>query len=303
MIFEKSQLDTNLINMQGIHAPEELVKNGIKGYFDQIDEVVHDILNQSKIKVILLSGPSSSGKTTTANLIKEKLCQKGISANVISMDDFFVNRENTPLLPDGSYDYENITALDIDCFKEFLKQIIENNTAMMPKFNFVTGKRDGYQKLAVKKGGVLIIEGIHALNPSIINNHDDEIYRVYVCVNTNFCVDNNVVLDAKRLRRMRRAIRDLHTRGATIEQTVNMWNNVCIGEEKYIKPFKNNADFLIDSTHNFEPLLYKKYLPKLLDNSPISKEFEDDLKYFCELDLKYLPKDCLLWEFVSGIKF
>ena len=298
----KSTVDINLINMQSIYSPEQLIQSSIAGYFNQIDDLVNDILNAPKIKIILLAGPSSAGKTTTANLIKEALLQKNIPAGVISMDDFFIDRDKTPKLPDGSYDYENVTTLDLDCFKTFINEIITKRKALMPKFNFITGKRDGYEELTVSKNGILIIEGIHALNPIVINNHEDELYRVYVCLNTNFCVDNKVVLEAKKLRRIRRAIRDFYTRGMTIEQTIKIWNNVCDGEEKFIKPFKNNANFLIDSTHNFEPLIYKKYLPSLLDGSKISNEFENDLKSFCQLDISYIPDKCLLWEFVSGIK-
>lgn len=298
----KSSVDINLINMQSLHSPKELVENCISGYFNQIEDLVNDIQNRPNIKVILLSGPSSSGKTTTANLIKQNLEKINISANVISMDDFFINRDVTPKLADGSYDYENITTVDLPCFKKFLNEILTNSKSMMPKFNFVTGKRDRYEMLQIKKGGILIIEGIHALNPIIINNHEDELYRVYVCLNTNFCIDNKVVLEAKKLRRIRRAIRDFYTRGMTIQQTIKIWKNVCAGEDKFIKPFKNNANFLIDSTHNFEPLIYKKYLPRLLDNSNIAKEFEDELKFLCEMDISYLPEKCLLWEFLEGVK-
>ena len=299
----KSSTDISLLNMQNSYSAEELVNNSVKGYFNQINDLVLDLINNKNIKIVLLAGPSSAGKTTTANLIKQGLTEKNIPASVISMDDFFINREVTPKLPDGSYDFENITALDLVCFKNFIKEILTNHKAMMPKFNFITGKRDGYEELQIKKNGILIIEGIHALNPVIIDSKDNEaIYRVYVCLNTNFCIDNKIVLPAKKLRRIRRTIRDFYTRGVSIEQTVKNWKNVCDGEDKYIKPFKNNADFLIDSTHNCEPLIYKKYLPSLLDGSKIAEEFENDLKMFGELDLNYLPEKCLLWEFLSGIK-
>lgn len=298
----KSSVDTNLINMQSLYSPEELVKTSIQGYFNQIDDLVKDIQNLPEVKIILLAGPSSSGKTTTANLIKENLTKVNMPASVISMDDFFINRDQTPKLPDGSYDFENITCLDLDYFKKFINEILTKNKALMPKFNFVSGCRDGFEQVKLEKNGILIIEGIHALNPAIINNHENEIYRVYVCLNTNFCLDNKIVLEAKKLRRIRRTIRDFYTRGMSIEQTVKIWKNVCDGEEKFIKPFKNNANFLIDSTHNFEPLIYKKYLPALLDNSNLSQEFENDLKCFEQLDLAVIPEKCLLWEFVYGIK-
>ena len=297
----KSSVDVNLLNMQNSYSPEELVKSSISGYFNQIDDLVSEILNNPQIKIILLAGPSSAGKTTTANMIKQGLINKNIPANVISMDDFFINREDTPKLPDGSYDFENVTTLDLDYFKKFTKEILEKRSAMMPRFNFITGSRDGYEKLEIKKNGILIIEGIHALNPIVIDN-SDAIYRVYVCLNSNFCIDEKIVLPARKLRRIRRTIRDFYTRGMSIEQTVKIWQNVCDGEDKFIKPFKTNADFLIDSTHNCEPLIYKKYLPALLDGSKVSNEFENDLKEFCELDLKHLPDQCLLWEFLSGIK-
>lgn len=298
----KSSIDLDLVNMQGIHSPQELVSSSMQGYFNQIDDLISDIQNQQSIKVILLSGPSSSGKTTTANIISQKLQNIGLHSFVISMDDFFINREDTPILPDGNYDFENINSIDLPYFKKFLNQIIEQGQSLLPQFDFVTGTRTGYKNVKVPKSGILIIEGIHALNPAIIDKHKDQLYRVYVCLNTDFCIDNKVVLPARRLRRIRRCIRDFYTRGATISQTIKMWKNVCDGEEMFIKPFKNNADFLIDSTHNFEPLVYKKYLPPLLDDSQDSKQLEQDLKYACEMDLSHIPPECLLWEFLSGIK-
>lgn len=298
----KSSVDLDLVNMQAIHSPQELISSSIEGYFNQIDDLISDIQNQQSIKVILLSGPSSSGKTTTSNIICKKLQAKGYHASVISMDDFFINREDTPLLPDGNYDFENINSLDLPYFKKFVNEIIEQQKSLIPQFDFFSGTRKGYKDFCVKEDEILIIEGIHALNPKIIDKHNDQLYRVYVCLNTDFCIDNKVVLPARMLRRIRRCIRDFYTRGTTISQTIKMWKNVCDGEEKFIKPFKHNADFLIDSTHNFEPLIYKKYLPPLLDNSSDSKILEQDLQYACEMDISHIPDDCLLWEFLSGIK-
>lgn len=298
----KSSVDLNLINMQSIHSPQELVASSIQGYFNQIDDLITEIQNQPNIKVILLSGPSSSGKTTTANIISEKLKEKHFCSSVVSMDDFFINREDTPILPDGNYDFENITSIDLPYFKKFVNEIIETQHSLLPQFDFISGTRQGYVNFNVSKNEILIIEGIHALNPCILDKHNDQVYRVYVCLNTDFCIDNKVILPAKILRRIRRCIRDFYTRGTTISQTLHMWKNVCDGEEKFIKPFKNNADFLIDSTHNFEPLIYKKYLPPLLDKSSDSKLLETDLQYACEMDISNIPQDCLLWEFISGIK-
>lgn len=301
-IIKTSTIDINLINFQNEHSTIDLIDKCESSYINQIDDLISDILSLPKIKILLLTGPSSSGKTTTANLIASKLIRCNIPSTVISMDDFFINRENTPILEDGTYDFENVNTIDIPLFKSFLNEIFISNKTKMPRFDFVEGKRTGFENIEIEKNGIIIIEGIHALNPIFISKNNSEIYRVYVCPNTNFTLNNKIILKPNELRKIRRLIRDYFHRGMTINQTLSLWNNVCLGEEKYIKPFKHTANFWIDSTHNYEPLLYKKYLPPILNNSLTCNAIKNSLQHFSEIDIEYLPNNSLLMEFLSGIK-
>lgn len=301
-IIKTSSVDVNLINFQNEHSTLELIDKCESSFINQIDDLISDLLSLPEIKIILLTGPSSSGKTTTANLIASKLTSCNIPSTVISMDDFFIDRDITPILEDGTYDFENVNTIDIPLFKSFLKEILQSNKSKMPRFNFVEGKRIGFEEIEIKENGIIIIEGIHALNPIFINSHENEIYRVYVSPNTNFTINNKVVLKPNELRRMRRLIRDYFHRGMTVNQTLELWGNVCLGEEKYIKPFKHTANFWIDSTHNYEPLLYKKYLPPILNDDSICNEIKNSLTFFSEIEIEFLPNNSLLMEFLSGLK-
>lgn len=298
----KSQIDVNYINLQNENSKLDFIQKCEESYKNQINDLVSDLLSLPKIKIVLLTGPSSSGKTTTASNLSKSLTKCGIPSIVVSMDDFFIDRSATPILEDGTYDFENVTTIDIPLFQSFMSEILSSNKAKMPIFDFLKGKRAGYKDIEIQNNEIIIIEGIHALNPIFTTNHEEEVYRVYACPYTNFTLDNNVILHPEELRRMRRMIRDYYHRGMSIDQTLNLWKNVCLGEDKYIKPFKETANFWIDSTHYYEPLVYKKYLPNLLTDSPTSMQIKNSLDFFTELDLKYVPKDSLLWEFLSGLK-
>ncbi len=297
-----NQVDLNLINLQGQVAPLELIKKSERAYKKQITDAVKTIIENPSIRIVLIAGPSSAGKTTSANLLKINLEKKGKHAFVISMDNFFIDRVATPRLPDGSYDFENVQAVDIPFFKNFIHTILSKNNAKMPIFDFVEGvRKKELIDISLPLNTVLIIEGIHALNPLFIDNHESELFRIFVCINTEFYLNDKIVIENRELRRMRRMIRDLYARGISVEETIARWNNVCLGEELYILPFKNNADYVLDSTHYYEPLMYKKYLPPLLDGSEISKKIEEDLKYCYKLDASLIPSTSLINEFLEGV--
>lgn len=301
-ILEKNSVDLNLINMQSQYEPIELIAKSEFAFQNQINELSKKIISNPNLKVILVAGPSSAGKTTSSKLLRRYLENNGMQALVISMDNFFINREITPRFADGTYDFENVDTLDIPYFKSFIDSILKTRTGKMPIFNFHFGRReDEYIDITLPENGILIIEGIHALNPKIISNHESELFRVFVCLNTEFYMNNEVIIETKELRRMRRLIRDFYTRGITVKETLMNWKNVCAGEAIYIDPFKNNADFILDSTHLYEPLMYKKYLPGLLDGSEVSKEIANDLKGCLELDASLVPPTSLINEFLEGV--
>lgn len=294
-----------------IEEVNKKAKENILGFIDecenfyksQIIEIANNIKNLNKVKVILLAGPSSAGKTTSANLLKDQLIQLGKPAVVVSMDNFFINRDVTPLLEDGSYDFENVTTVDIPFFKNFIEEIFENNKASMPIFNFITGSRESeFVDLEIDKNGILIIEGIHALNPIILNDHENEVYKIFINPNIEYFNNNEKIVHVRELRRIRRMIRDFYTRGIKPHETLKNWKNVTNGEKKFIFPFKEYADYVINSSHEYEILVYKKYIPALLDGSQEANEIAEDLSYFDELDISLVPKSSLIYqEFLSGV--
>lgn len=300
--YKKMRVDLNLINLQSKHAPQDLIEKSENAFKEQIKTVVKKVSEKESVKIILLAGPSSAGKTTSAKLIKKHLIESGKGSEVISMDNFFINREITPILEDGSYDFENVNTVDIPYFKKFIDKILTTGKAEMPIFNFLTGQReDIYVDIELQDNSILIIEGIHALNPIILNNHEEEVYRVFVNPNTEYYLNNEVIIEVRELRRIRRMIRDYYTRGIKPNETIKNWKNVVDGERKFIFPFKENADFILDSTHYYEPLMYKKYIPALLDGSKEAREIFADLEYFEELDAHLVPKESLLNEFLEGV--
>lgn len=301
--FPKHRVDLNLINLQSKYAPQELVEKSENEFKKQIKEIVRDINSRPQVKVILVAGPSSAGKTTSSLLIKQHLIESGRGAEIISMDNFFINRDVTPILEDGTYDFDNVNTVDIPYFKQFVNEILEKGRAQMPIFNFYTGFREEeYIDLVVEENSLLIIEGIHALNPIVLDHkHEDEVYKVFVNPNTEYYVNDDVVIQVRELRRMRRIIRDYYTRGITPDQTFKNWKNVVASEKKFIFPFKENADYILDTTHYYEPLMYKKYLPSLLDDSQEAQEIASDLSYFEELDVSLVPTTSLLREFLQGV--
>ena len=280
----------------------ELVKISEKMYRDQIKQVVDTTANKG-YKMILVSGPSSSGKTTTANFIGQELVKKNIGSLVVSIDDFFVDLADTPLLPDGTPDCENISAVDIATFNKFFSELLKKGKAKMPRFNFKKHKRDAWETVTLQEHDVLIVEGIHALNPALLltNEFDNQIYKVYACTNSKFYKDDKIIIHERDLRLMRRTYRDAFTRGRLPIDTIKQWKNVCEGERTYISPYKTNADVFIDSTHPYEIMIYSNYLSELLlpyaDNDE-TKRLLDIFKQVNKLSKDCIPHDSLLWEFL-----
>lgn len=296
----KTQLDLQKINDMADTELDKLVKFSAKKYQDEIEVIANNIIYGSK-RFVLLSGPSSSGKTTTSHMIAKHLNELGKGCVYISLDDFFINRDQTPILPDGKYDFENFDILDLDKINSCITDLITKYETDLPMFDFVTGTRKKeVNHIQVSQDDVIIIEGTHALNPKLLRMDTSLFYKVYICVYSNFQVNGTTIIPAKLLRFMRRLIRDSQTRGTGIEETLSLWNNVCAGEDKYIKPYRVSANYLLDTTHAYEPLLYHTYLEKMLKNStnPYGIELYEKLQYCAYLTEDVVPDDSLLWEFL-----
>ena len=301
--YKKETFNLNEINSLSVSSPQKLIDEAEKSYQKQIDEIANQIAQNGNYKVVLMAGPSSSGKTTSSNLIRERLSKFGYNSIVVSMDDFFLNREQTPRLPNGDYDYENVTALDLNYLNIFIDELLTTGKAKMPSFNFVTGHREEkYTDLNLDPNTIVIMEGIHALNPIVFKKHSQNMYKIYICVNSNFDIDGKTVIPAQKLRLMRRLIRDYRTRGMSLEDTFKIWPNVLAGEDLYIKPYKNRADYLINSTHAYEPLMYSKHLgPRLknLQQTEMTKDLTNMLSKCGYLSTALLPEKSLLHEFLG----
>ena len=296
----KTQLDLRKINDMAKYDLNNLINFSAKKYKDEIDVIANNIIYGSK-RFVLMAGPSSSGKTTTSKMIEKELNAQGKGCVSISLDDFFINREFTPKLEDGSYDFENFSILDLDKFNQCIQDLITSYETDLPLFDFVTGSRKKeVRHVEVTDQDVIVIEGTHALNPNLLRINDSLFYRVYICVYSNFQVEGQTIIPAKLLRFMRRLIRDAQSRGQGVEETLRMWNHVCDGEDKYIKPYRVSANYLLDTTHLYEPLLYHTYLEKILKKSTndYGKELYQKLQYCGYLTEDVVPDDSLLWEFL-----
>lgn len=289
-----------VVNYEAKKNVANLVLTAEKIYHDQIKKLVERVIT-NQYKVIFIAGPSSAGKTTSSKLISQYLKEKEIQSIIISTDDFFYNREDTPKLADGSYDFDNITAVDVKCFKAFLNQLVNIGKAKMPIFDFFNGKRKEYIEIKSNKEEVIIIEGTHAMNPILTNEVSDIAFKVYVNATNDFILGREVVITSKLLRLMRRCIRDHYKRGNTIDETIKIWKHVCKSEQEFITPFKQGADFILDTTHMYEPLLYDFYLKPLLikaKNNIYTRDFKNVFSKTGSLKKNIVPDDSLLWEFL-----
>lgn len=291
--------------------PAKFVEESEKNYQDQLDSVAETVINGKKCSVILISGPSASGKTTTAKKLSETFLRKGVKAPVVSLDNFFLGKEKYQRLPDGSLDMESITTLDLECFHDCVTKLLEDGECDFPIFDFKTSKRaEEVNHLVLGEHDILIMEGIHALNPILSEKlPEDKIIKVYVSVRTKFMNGEESVFEPKLIRLMRRMIRDKRERNHSPEDTINMWNNIVEGEKKYIDPYRDDVDIKIDTTLDYEPCIFHNYLYPILDNISNSlKNYSElnsiyyGLEMFRDIDEAMLPHQSLLREFVGEDK-
>lgn len=300
----KQNLKTNNYNLKELLKtfPNDLIKLSEENYVSQISKIVKNIVNNKTTKFILIGGPSSSGKTTSSYIIQKKLLSYKITAKVISLDDFFLDRDQTPLLPNGDKDFDSLNSLDWTLFKTCMNKLITKKEALLPTYDFISGgKKYINEKTTLNNNELIIIEGLHALNP-IINKYipSEFLTKIYACPNSGFNFLEEEKLNTYNLRLIRRIIRDAKTRGVSPTDTLVCWKNVRAAEKKYISPFKNQADFLIDTTHAYEPFVYKTIFSKLINNNTIKlQELSKALEMFTEITPDNIPETSLLIEFVG----
>ncbi len=278
----------------------------------RIGEIAMDIFKRLDVKFVMIAGPSSSGKTSFANRLSIQLRTLGMVPHLISLDNYFVNREDTPLNEDGSYNFECLEALDVEKFNQDMTKLLAGETVEMPEFNFVTGKREmkgDFLKLGKKD--VLVIEGIHGLNEKMSYSLPAASkYKIYISALTTLNIDNHNRIATTDGRLLRRIVRDARTRGASAKKTISMWGSVRAGEEANIFPFQEEADAMFNSAQIYELAVIKPYAEPLL--FPIEKgepEFYEAkrllkfLDYFISVDSSMLPRNSIVREFVGGSCF
>lgn len=257
-------------------------------------------------KIIMLTGPSASGKTTTALKLREALARTGAHSVIVSLDNFYKELDDYPRLPDGSKDYENVHALDIEEIHRCLLGLLEKGEADFPIFDFTRETRSAQREHVELAGGVVIVEGIHALNPLLTDVLPQEgIFRIYAGLREEYAFEGQRFISTRDVRLARRLVRDNKFRGHDLQKTLVMWPRVCQGEDEYIKSFKPYADLLLDTSFSYEICVLAPFIKAMkghLDASDHGMQLDDLADRFArcfELSADYIPPQSMLREFIG----
>ena len=278
----------------------------------KIANIAEEIASRKGVKLVLLAGPSSSGKTTSCKRLSIQLAVNGLKPLQISLDDYFVDREKTPKDASGEYDYESIYALDLDLINEQFNALFRGEEVELPKYDFQSGKsKKSGNRLKMTDNNVLVVEGIHALNPELTAHiPQEQIFRVYASALTTILLDNHNYIPTTDNRLLRRIIRDYKYRGVSAQETIHRWPSVRAGENKWIFPFQENADAMLNTAMLYELAVIKTQAEPLLQQVPENcEEYAEAyrllkfLKYFKGIPYNNLPPTSLLREFLGGSSF
>ncbi len=297
------------INNAVLNSPAELIRQMEEQYAKRINEIADFVMSTGNgRKLIMLSGPSSSGKTTTANMLVSRVKSSGANAVCLSLDDFFKGEGKAPLLPNGKYDYESVYALDIDLMQQCLTELLEKGSTMMPRFDFSSkGPAPERYPLHVGENDVIIVEGIHALNPIITDCLPDErMIKIYISVKQGIKEGDETVISAHQIRFLRRLVRDYQFRNSPPERTFEMWPQVLRGEKLYISAYKRMATVTINSIHIYEVNAIADKAIEILGGIPCdspyyaeAQEYIRRLALFENLDEGLIPENSLIREFIG----
>lgn len=278
----------------------------------KLAKIAEDIAQRKGVKLVLLAGPSSSGKTTSCKRLSIQLAVNGLKPLQISLDDYFVDRDKTPKDENGEYDFESIYALNLDLLNDQFNALFRGEEVDLPKYDFPSGKsiKSG-KKLKLEPNNVLVVEGIHALNPELTAHiPEEQIYRVYASALTTILLDNHNYIPTTDNRLLRRIIRDYKYRGVSAQETIHRWPSVRAGENKWIFPFQENADAMLNTAMLYELSVLKMQAEPLLQQVPENcEEYAEAyrllkfLKYFKGIPYNNLPPTSLLREFLGGSSF
>ena len=297
--------------IEGGHA-NELIQLSEALQEKKIAQIADEIAKRKTVKMVLIAGPSSSGKTTTCKRLSIQLAVNGIYPVGISLDDYFLDRDKTPRDEDGEYDFEHLHALNIPLLNEQMNALFRGEEIELPRYNFQKGKSEmSGKKLKLKGNEVLILEGIHALNPELTAQiPNEQIFRVYASALTTILLDNHNYIPTTDNRLLRRIIRDHKYRGVNALGSIRRWASVRKGENRWIFPYQENADAIFNSAMLFELAVIKQQAEPLLDQVPENcEEYAEAyrllkfLRYIKPIPEDQIPPTSLLREFLGGSSF
>jgi uridine kinase len=321
-VFQEHKNWAEILKVSTIADLNDLIMNGKGGDIIKISEALHEkkvaeIANEisslrDNVKLVLIAGPSSSGKTTFTKRLGVQLAVNGLSPHMISVDDYFLDRDKTPKDENGEYDFESLYAIDIAFLNQQLLDLFEGKEVELPRFNFQTGERSFIgNRLKLGEGDIFMIEGIHCLNPELLPLiSKKQSFRIFMSALTQVSIDDHTYISTSDNRLIRRIIRDSKYRGYPARETIRRWPLVRKGEEKNIFPFQENADVMFNSATLYELAVLKKYADPLLQAVPESyEEFSESTRllkflcYFKQLDDSEIPPTSIIREFLGGSSF
>ena len=298
------------INALAAGQPEQFIHASEERYRNIIRRVAEQAVSSGAASIILLAGPSASGKTTTAGKSAQALVESGHGAYTVSLDNFYLNQDLSPRLPDGTPDFETVHALDIPLIHETFCRLMQDGRCELPLFDFPSGRRlIQTERLKLEKGDVVIVEGLHALNPLIYEAFPPEhLLKAYVSVSSRIYTEKGkIVLNKRNLRFVRRLIRDSRFRATNVYQTYLLWQSVQRGEDLYLFPFRGNADVRINSIHLYEPCVFREEAVGMLRQIEPEHPFYRDavrmiasLERFEPIARELVPEESLLREFMGN---
>ena len=293
-----------------IQVSEALQEKKIVQIAEEIDRRFHN--EENPVRLVLITGPSSSGKTTFCKRLSVQLLACGLRPLSFSTDDYFVNRVDTPKLPNGDYDFDNIETVEYNLLEDHLLRLMQGERVEIPEYNFVTGKREwNGKKLKLSNDTVLIIEGIHALNPLLTKKIPDSLkYKIYISALTSISLDDHNWIPVRDNRLLRRIIRDYNKGAYTAQQTIAQWKNVCEAEDQWIFPFQETADAMFNSALNIEFAVLRTHAELILASVPRnSDEYAEAhrllkfIRFFIPVSDKEIPPTSIMREFLGGSSF
>ena len=320
-IFKEHHRWQNILGMRTVGDLNDAI---VKGYSNQliqlsealqekkIAQIADEIASRKSIKMVLIAGPSSSGKTTTCKRLSVQLAVNGLKPIGISLDDYFLDREKTPIDESGDYDFESLYALNVPLLNEQMNALFRGEEVELPRYNFQKGKSEwSGKKLQLKGKEILVVEGIHALNPELTSQiPDEQIFRVYASALTTILLDNHNYVPTTDNRLLRRIIRDHKYRGVSAQETIRRWPSVRNGENRWIFPFQENADAMFNSAMLFELAVIKSQAEPLLEQVPENcvehaeaYRLRKFLRYIRPISENQIPPTSLLREFLGGSSF